>query len=110
MIRFGYHGAQLLVSVNSRTPEVVKNFTVGPYVNGSCVNPDTCTARPEPTWIDDAWSGNLPEFESEATLSGAPFNVVGGDTVSIRFRMLTDNYEAGNGWDINWVKLAGNAK
>jgi hypothetical protein len=103
----GYHGGQLLVAVNGKPPEVVKNFTVGPYVNGSNIFPDTCTARPEPTWIFDAWSGNLPEFESEANLSGAPFNVGAGSTVSIRFRMLTDKGDVGTGWDINWVRLMG---
>ena len=105
----GYHGGQLLVSVNSGTPAMVTNFTAGPYVNGSSVNPDTCTERPEPSWVS-AWSGNLPEFESEANLSGAPFNVAAGDTVSIRFRMLTDSFNPGNGWDINWVRLTGTAQ
>jgi hypothetical protein len=106
MIEFGYHAGQLLVSVNSATPTLVTNFTAGPYVNGSNIDADTCTAPPYPSSFD-GWSGNLPEFESEVNLSGAPFNVAAGSTVSIRFRMLTDVGKAGNGWDINWVRLTG---
>ena len=105
----GYHGGQLLVSVNSGTPAMVTTFTTGPYVNGTNVNADTCTALTIPSSFY-GWSGDLTEFESEVNLSAAPFNVAAGNTVAIRFRMLTDNVNAGNGWDINWVRLSGYAQ
>jgi len=106
----GYDGGQLLVSINGLTPAVVGTFTVGPYTaEGANPNPETCVDRPEPNWVL-AWSGNVAEFESEVNLSAAPFNVVAGHTVEIRFRMLIDDPNAGNGWDINWVRLTGTAQ
>lgn len=53
------------------------------------------------------WSGNHAEMESDVNLSAAPFNAVAGRTISIAFRMLSDNSQNGTGWDINWVKLVG---
>jgi len=103
----GYDGGQLLVSINNLPAEVVTTFTAGPYtMEGSNTNPITCEVSPVPSWFP-AWSGPLGEFQSEVNLSAAPFNVVGGNTVSIRFRMVVDNQDAGNGWDIDWVRLTG---
>ena len=102
----GYDGAQLLLSKNGAAPVVVTSFTTGGYVNGSNLNGDTCAERPEPDWWP-AWSGSLPLFESEVNLSAAPLNVVPGDTVSIRLRMLVDSVTAGGGWDVDWVRVTG---
>jgi hypothetical protein len=104
----GFDGGQLLVSVNAGAATLVRevDFTVGPYVYWASLDPVSCTFQDTPHWFP-AWSGNLAEFESEVNLSAAPFNVVAGDTVSIRFRMLVDGTTAGNGWDINWVRLTG---
>jgi hypothetical protein len=103
----GYDGGQLELSVNGAAPRLVTSFIVGPYtMDGVHPHPITCA---EVTYPDawPGWSGNHAEFESAMILSAPPFNVVAGDTVSIRFRMLVDSQDAGIGWDINWVRLTG---
>jgi hypothetical protein len=107
---YGYDGGQLLVSINSGPLALVANFTEGPYTQeGAHPNPETCMEYSTPSWWP-AWSGPGPELESEVALSAAPFNVVPGDTVSIRFRMLVDSRNAGNGWDIDWVRLTASSR
>jgi hypothetical protein len=103
----GYDGGQLELSVNGAAPRLVTTFIVGPYTTeGVHPHPLTCAEAMYPgAW--PGWSGNHAEFESAMNLSASPFNVVAGDTVSIRFRMLVDSRDAGIGWDINWVRLTG---
>ena len=102
---FGYNGGQLLLTVNGGALTLVSTFTQGGYsAEGVGTHPDTCFKDGTPNW-HPGWSGNLTEFESEINVSDMPFNVVPGDTVSIRLRMLADNTKAFNGWDIDWVRL-----
>jgi hypothetical protein len=103
----GYDGGQLLVDIDGTTMLVRKtDFTLGAYDVGAAIFPDNCELPPDelPNWVP-AWTGALAEFESEVILTAAPFNVVPGNTISIRFRMLVDDKEGKNGWDVNWVRL-----
>jgi hypothetical protein len=102
---YGFNGGQLLLTINGGALTQVRTFVQGAYsVEGVATDPDTCAKHPTPNWFP-GWSGNLAAFESEVDLSVMPFNVVPGDTVSIRFRMLADKATAINGWDIDWVRL-----
>jgi hypothetical protein len=83
-----------------------QHFAIGPYVNGDWASTDPVTCFVVETGDNfPAWTGNRAEFESEVNLSAAPFNLAPGSTLSIRLRMLVDDLFAGNGWDVNWVRV-----
>jgi hypothetical protein len=104
----GHDGAQVLVSKNGATPQVVTSFTPAGYVNGVSVNADTANCAEGQPGDFPGWSGNLPaDSEPEANLSAAAPNVGPGDTVSIRLRIVVDSNTASGGWNVDWVRLTG---
>ena len=103
----GYDGGQLLVAVDGGAFIQVTAFTAGGYTDGTHADPDTCAVSGTAKNKYPGWSGSHTEMESDANLSGAPFNVVAGDTISVAFRMSSDDSQNGNGWYINWVQLLG---
>ena len=82
------------------------DFTIGPYIKDdwASTNPVDCIVQTTGNAFP-AWTGNLAEFESEVNLSAARFNAAPGSAISIRLSMLVDDVTAGNGWDVNWVRL-----
>lgn len=68
----------LTVLVNG-AGEVVRSPAEGPYAEGTEV---TLTARPDPGWVFDGWTGDLTGFRAEET-----FIMDGEKTVSASFRV-----------------------
>jgi hypothetical protein len=97
----GWDSAQLLIAVNSGTGTLVTTFTSGGYTSGGATNPTTCSAPLQSQY--PGWSGLQTTEEISMTNLAS---VVGNNTVTITFQILTDQAMGGNGWDINWVTLS----
>lgn len=97
----GWDSAQLLIAVNGGTATLVTTFSSGGYTTGGATNPSTCAAPVQSVY--PGWSGMQTTEEISVTNLAT---VVGNDTVTITFRILTDQLMGGTGWDINWVTLS----